>query len=67
MIQLGKKTLFLLILSMSTCAGISALLIDWSNINSNLSFFKEFHLTFIFIGLGLFFIPPYVKKLKEPK
>jgi hypothetical protein len=52
---------------MSICAGISFRLVDWDKTDSTLGFFKEFHLTFLFIAIALYFVFPYVKRLKESK
>ena len=65
MIKLNKTFLLTLILLMSICAGISLYLINWDNVISITSFFKEFHLTFLFIAIALYFVFPYVKSLKE--
>ena len=65
MIKLSKKVLFILIISMTVCAGISLNLINWENINSTQSFFKEFHLTLLCLCLALYFVFPYVKSLNQ--
>ncbi len=67
MIKFNKTFLFSLILLMSICAGISFTLVDWDKTDSTLGFFKEIHLTFLFIGIALYFVFPYVKSLKESK
>lgn len=67
MIKFNKTVLFLIIFLMSTCAGISLSLINWDNVDSGLGFIKEFHLTLLCIAIALYFVFPYVKRLKQSK
>ena len=67
MIKFNKTTLFVIIFITSVSTGISLNLIDWDNINSGLSFIKEFHLTILLTAIALYFVFPYVKSLKESK
>jgi hypothetical protein len=67
MIKFNKTTLFVIIFITSVCAGISLNLINWNNVDSGLSFMKEFHLTFLLSAIALYFVFPFIKSLKESK
>lgn len=66
MIKLSKTMLLVLIVLMVVLGAISYSLIDWEVFHSGTSgAIKELRLTFVFFGLGLYFIFPYVKKQNE--
>ncbi|GGE36266.1 hypothetical protein [Psychroflexus planctonicus] len=65
MINFNKYVLFLLILISTIGAGISLIFIEWNNIVDTLTFIKEVHLTLVLFFAGLFFVFPYIKKIKE--
>ena len=65
MIDLNKKILLSLIVILSTSTGLSLKFINWDNINTLISFFKEFHLTFVLFFTAIYFIFPYIKKIKS--
>jgi hypothetical protein len=68
MIKLSKKLLFILIIVMPILGTISYTMIDWNVFNSGIrGAMKELRLTLVFFGLGVYFIFPYVRKLKETK
>jgi len=50
---------------MSVCAGVSIAFINWDVIESRKGIFKELQQPILFVLLGLYFLIPYVKKLKE--
>jgi hypothetical protein len=61
----SKLTLFIIFITMTVCAGISVAYIDWDVIASGKGVFKELQQPVLFILLSLYFMFPYVKKLKE--
>lgn len=62
----SKKTLLILIFICTILAATSYLFIDWNIYNKNISSaIKELRLTIVFLGIALYFVFPYVKKLKE--
>lgn len=63
----NKTTLFILIVLMSICSGISIYLINWEVFETGEGIFHEIHLPIIFICIAFYFIPQYVKKVKETK
>lgn len=63
----SKKVLFFLMIINATLAGISLFLIDWNVFETGKGIYKEVSLTAVFLGLAIFFMIPYVKKLKEEK
>ncbi len=66
MIKLSKTLLLILIVTMVVLGTISYRLINWEVFHSGTSgAIKELRLTLVFFGLGLYFIFPYVKKLKN--
>lgn len=65
--KFNKTTLFIIMLTMSICAGISFSLIDWDVFSTGKGIFNEIHLPLLFIGLSIFFMVPYIKTIKEGK
>ena len=66
MIKLSKKMLFVLIVLMAIFTAISYFTIDWNIFNmSTKDAIKELRLTVIFFIMCIYFIFPYVKKIKE--
>ena len=65
MIKFSKTVLLILIMITSTSAGASMSLVKWDNVDSFWGCVKEFHLTILLVAIALYFVFPYVKKLKE--
>ncbi len=66
MIKLSKTLLLVLIILMALLTVVSYAMIDWVEFNSGFQgVIKELRLTLVFFGMGVYFIFPYVKKLKE--
>ncbi len=63
--KLSKLTLFIIICTMSVSAGISIIFINWDVFESGKGVLKELMQPVLFILLGLYFLFPYVKRLKE--
>ena len=63
--KFNKLTLFILVLLMSTCAGITIYMINWEVFENGKGIFREIHLPLIFLGLAFYFMVSYVKRLKE--
>ena len=64
----SKTILLILIVLMSLLGAISLSFIDWNLVDIGLSnAIKEFRLTFVFWGLGIYFLFPYVRKIKESR
>lgn len=63
--KLSKLTLFIIICTMSVSAGISIIFINWDLFESGKGVLKELMQPVLFILLGLYFLFPYVKRLKE--
>lgn len=66
--KLSNILLPLLAVLMVVLGTISYRLINWEVFHSGTSgAIKEARLTFVFFGLGLYFLFPYVKKVKEDR
>jgi len=65
--KLGKKTLFILMLTTAIMAGLTTYWIDWSVFETKKGILREIQLPLIFLALSFYFMIPYVKKLKEEK
>jgi len=63
--KFSKLALFILFFTMTICAGISIAYINWDVIESGESVFQELQQPVLFVCLSLYFMFPYVKKLKE--
>lgn len=63
--KFNRTTLFVIMLLMSICSGISIYMINWDVFEKNEGIFREIHLPIIFIGLTFFFMVNYVKKLND--
>ncbi len=63
----SKLTLLILILITSISGGITLSYVDWEAIKIGKKIFGELKLPIIFIILSLYFLFPYVKRLKEDK
>ncbi len=62
----SKITLIILIILMSLLGAISIGFIDWESFdNGYRNALRELRLTIVFWGLGVYFLFPYVKKIKE--
>ncbi|MDT7831400.1 hypothetical protein RQM59_03355 [Flavobacteriaceae bacterium S356] len=66
MIKLSKTFLLVLMVLMVVLGAISYRLINWEVFHSGTSgAIKELRLTLVFFGLGLYFLFPYVKRIKK--
>jgi len=63
--EFSKLTLFILMMVNSTLGGISLSFVDWSVFETGQGIYDEIQLPVLFFLLSLFFMFPYVKKLKE--
>ncbi|WP_430409755.1 hypothetical protein [Kordia sp.] len=61
----SKLVLFIIIFTMTICAGISSIFIDWESVSQGKNLVKELQQPILFLLLSLYFVFPYVKKIKE--
>lgn len=67
MIKLSKRMLFFLMILNSTLAGITLVYVDWSVFETKQGIYDEIHQPILFLLLSLYFMVPYVRKLKEKR
>ncbi len=60
-----KIILFVLIFSMAIMTGLTSYWIDWSVFENKELILREIQLPLTFFGLSIYFMIPYIKKLKE--
>lgn len=63
--KLSKLALFIIFFVMTICAGISLIFVDWEVIKSGKNIVSELEQPVLFLLLSLYFMFPYVKKIKE--
>jgi hypothetical protein len=61
----SKLVLFIILFTMTVCAGISSVFIDWESVAQGENLIKELQQPVLFVLLGLYFVFPYVRKIKE--
>ena len=61
----SKLVLFVILFTMTTCTGLSVFFINWEVFESGKGIYKELQQPVLFLLLSLYFVFPYVKKLKE--
>ena len=61
----SKLVLFILMVANATFAGLSLIFVDWTVFETGRGIYDEIHQPALFLVLSLFFMFPYVKKLKE--
>ena len=70
MINFSKTTLFILMFTMSTLAGVTLSIVNWEALEAAQgirAIYKEIQFPVLFFGLSVLFMIPYVKKIKEEK
>lgn len=63
----SKKILLVLMIFTAVMGGITLNWVDWKVFDTGKGVFRELQLPIIFLALSLYFMVPYVKKLKEEK
>lgn len=61
----SKLVLFILMVANSIFAGLSLIFVDWKVFETGQGIYDEIHQPVLFFLLSIFFMFPYVKKLKE--
>lgn len=61
----SKLVLFIIIFATTICAGISSIFIDWEAVAQGENLVKELQQPVLFVLLSLYFVFPYVKRIKE--
>ena len=61
----SKLTLLILMISMAVMGGLTFSWVDWKVFETGTGIWRELQLPIIFLALSIYFMVPYVQKLKK--